>query len=33
MEKDKRFHMDKCSAQADGELQDDDENEVNENSK
>lgn len=31
-EKDKRFHMDKCSAAADGELQDIDDGELNETS-
>lgn len=30
MEKDKRFHIDKCSAQADGELKEDDDEEFSE---
>ena len=33
LEKDKKFHVDKCSASADSELQQDDMNAVNENSK
>ena len=32
MEKDKRFHIDKCSANADGELQQLDDGQMNENS-
>ena len=33
MEKDKRFHIDKCTAQADGELQTEDDDDFTENSK
>ena len=33
MESDRRFHIDKCSAEADGELQQDDMEALNENSK
>jgi ubiquitin carboxyl-terminal hydrolase 4/11/15 len=32
LEKDKRFHIDKCAAQADGELKEEDDAELNENS-
>lgn len=32
MEKDKRFHIDKCSAQADGELQELEDGDINESS-
>ena len=33
MEKDKRFHIDKCSAQADNELNEDNDDDINESSK
>ena len=33
MESDKRFHIDKCSAEADGELQEDNMDQMNETSR